>query len=182
MKYKAGDTAPPFEIPAIDGGTISLEALRGKPVFLTFFKWATCPFCLFRMRDLIIDHGLLTRHGMHMLGVFHSKAEKLTSYAEARKVPFPIIPDPEMTLYDLYGVEKSLPGLGRGLMRFGDVVKMISGGLFQIKPYDVTAMVLPANFLIDPDGIIREAHYGNDIGDHLPLKTVQAFADQYPAE
>ena len=179
MKHQSGDPAPTFESPAIDGSTIAIEALRGRPVFLTFFKWASCPFCIFRIRELKIDYDLLTQHGMHVIGVFHSETEKLTSYMEAREVPFPIIADPDMSLYELYGVEKSLAGVGRGLLRLGDVIKMISGGMFQIKPYDVTAASMPANFLIDPQGIIQTAYYGKDIGDHLPLEVVHAFADQY---
>jgi len=179
MQYQAGDPAPPFEMQTIDGSTISIESLRGRPVFLTFFKWASCPFCIFRIREMKIEYDLLTQHGMHIIGVFHSRAEKLISYTEAKDVPFPIIPDPDMSLYDLYGVERSIVGVGGGLLRLGMVAKMISGGLFKIKPYDVTATAMPANFLIDPDGIIRKAHYGNDIGDHLPFEIVQAFADQY---
>lgn len=33
MTYQAGDPAPQFERPTIDGKTLSLEALRGRPVF-----------------------------------------------------------------------------------------------------------------------------------------------------
>ena len=35
---------------------------------------------------------------------------------------------------------------------------------------------MPADFLIDEQGIIRVAHYGADEGDHLPFEEVLAFA------
>lgn len=127
----------------------------------------------------MIDYDLLARHGMHVIGVFHSETEKLKSYMEAEDVPFPIIAVPDMTLYKLYRVESSLMGVGRGLFRVGDLLKMMSGGYLKIKPYDVSATVLPADILIDPRGIIRNAYYGKDIGDHLPLETVREFAEEY---
>jgi hypothetical protein len=34
---------------------------------------------------------------------------------------------------------------------------------------------MPADFLIAPDGRIEVAHYGVDIGDHVPLDEVDAF-------
>jgi hypothetical protein len=39
----------------------------------------------------------------------------------------------------------------------------------------LTAMAdrLPAEFLIDPDQRIEIAHYGKDIGDFLPLETLE---------
>ena len=33
---------------------------------------------------------------------------------------------------------------------------------------------MPADFLIEPDGRIVKAHYGHDIGDHLPVTDVEA--------
>ena len=35
--------------------------------------------------------------------------------------------------------------------------------------------LMPAEFLINPDGTIHTAHYGKDAGDHLPLRKVEAF-------
>jgi hypothetical protein len=33
---------------------------------------------------------------------------------------------------------------------------------------------MPADFLIAPDGRVVKAHYGREIGDHLPVKEVEA--------
>jgi len=35
---------------------------------------------------------------------------------------------------------------------------------------------MPADFLIDREGIIRVAHYGRDEADHLPFDQVKEFS------
>ncbi|MDI6813305.1 MAG: TlpA disulfide reductase family protein [Desulfitobacteriaceae bacterium] len=48
---KIGNVAPDFSISMLDGKTITLSELRGKPVFLNF--WATwCPPCNLEMPDI----------------------------------------------------------------------------------------------------------------------------------
>jgi hypothetical protein len=35
---------------------------------------------------------------------------------------------------------------------------------------------MPADFLVDAQGVIQTAYYGRDEGDHLPYDKVKAFA------
>ena len=35
---EAGQTAPSFELPEVDGGTVALEELLGGPVILIFYR------------------------------------------------------------------------------------------------------------------------------------------------
>lgn len=43
---KAGDLAPDFELPEVDGETLRLDALLARgPVVLVFFRFAGCPAC-----------------------------------------------------------------------------------------------------------------------------------------
>ena len=41
---KVGSLAPDFEVTTIDGATVSLQDLKGKPILLLFFR-TTCPAC-----------------------------------------------------------------------------------------------------------------------------------------
>lgn len=38
-----------------------------------------------------------------------------------------------------------------------------------------TNNILPADFLIDENGYIVEAYYGQDIGDHIPFERIENF-------
>ena len=35
---------------------------------------------------------------------------------------------------------------------------------------------MPADLLVDENGVIQVAHYGRDEGDHLDFETVRAFS------
>jgi hypothetical protein len=37
---------------------------------------------------------------------------------------------------------------------------------------------MPADFLIDRNGVIQIAHYGNDGGNHVPFEQAKAFSQQ----
>lgn len=41
---------------------------------------------------------------------------------------------------------------------------------------------LPADFLVDEQGVIRQAYYGEDIGDHLPFEAVRSGSGVRPGE
>ncbi|MCJ7807662.1 MAG: hypothetical protein MUP73_02940, partial [Dehalococcoidia bacterium] len=89
-------------------------------------------------------------------------------------VPFPIIADPRRDIYRLYGVESSWLGYTRGMLRFSNFYKAIWKGFLPGKMEGEKAL-LPADFLIGPDLIIRKAYYGKDIGDHLPIREIERF-------
>ena len=52
---------------------------------------------------------------------------------------------------------------------------MIAKGYF---PSSIKGNVttLPADFLVDENGVIESIYYGKDSGDHLPLDQVKGFA------
>jgi len=37
-------------------------------------------------------------------------------------------------------------------------------------------MTMPADFLVNEDGVIEAAHYGKDEGDHIPIELVKQFS------
>ena len=48
-----GDDAPQFTLPAIDGTTFDMSAMKGKRVILTFFRFSSCPFCNIRINSIV---------------------------------------------------------------------------------------------------------------------------------
>ena len=77
----------------------------------------------------------------------------------------------------MYGIEHSIAGMFKGMiLRFPTLVKgMFKGYLPIIIKGSLTTM--PADFLINKNGIIQEAYYGTDEGDHLPFEQVKKFAN-----
>ena len=86
--------APPLVGQTLDGHTVTLEQLRGKPVLVTF--WATtCPACIEEMPHLIELYQELHPKGLELIGVAMSydPPEQVRAMAQQRQIPYPIILD-----------------------------------------------------------------------------------------
>ncbi len=174
MRLKKGDNAPIFKVSDIFGNVIDLEAYRGKKILLSFYRYASCPFCNFRIHNLVEEHSKLREKGLYIIAFFQSPKKNLVKYMDKQNTPFPIIPDPFKTEYKKYGVEKSFWGFLKSGLRVKDFCKALNKGFLPAKP-DGDYTTVPADFLINPDLTINTAYYGKDIGDHIPIDEIFNF-------
>ncbi|NOQ36235.1 MAG: redoxin domain-containing protein, partial [Methylococcaceae bacterium] len=167
MKLKQGDTAPVFQLPAIEGDPFNLETLKGKRYLLSFFRFASCPFCNLRLHQLITRLNEFDEK-FTLIAVFNSPLENLTEHVDKHQSPFPILADEKGIIYQHYGVEKSFIGVLKGMIfRMPTLLKaMFIKGYFPSKRQG-SMTTMPVDFLIDEQGIIQTAYYGKDEGDHL---------------
>ncbi len=80
--------APPLVGQTLDGRTLTLEQLRGKPVLVTF--WATtCPSCIEEMPHLISLYQELNPKGLEIIGVAmaYDPPEQVRAMATQRQIP-----------------------------------------------------------------------------------------------
>ncbi len=175
MRRTPGEKATRIKLPAIDGSTFDTDSLEGKPFMLSFFRFASCPFCNLRLHELakrFAEFG----DDFSIVAVFDSPLDNLVHHTEGHKAPFPILADDSNRYYKEYGIEHSLSGVFKGmLLRMPTLIR----GMF--KGYVPTTIkgsmtTMPADFLIDMNGIIQVAYYGRDEGDHLPFEQVKAFS------
>lgn len=139
-----GDPAPDFTLPTADGGTVSLDAFRGKRVILYFYPAAMTPGCTKQACDFRDNLGELTDAGYVVLGVSKDKPAKLAQFVERDALTFPLISDPELEVHKAYGAhgEKMMYG------------KTVVG-------------VIRSTFVIDPDGKIDKAFYNVKATGHV---------------
>ncbi len=86
--------APPLAGQTLDGRTLTLEQLRGKPVLVTF--WATsCPSCIEEMPHLVNLYRDLNPKGLEIIGVAmaYDPPEQVRALVKQREIPFPIVID-----------------------------------------------------------------------------------------
>lgn len=175
MRLQAGMAAPDFTLTDTHGQEVSLSALRGRRVMLSFYRYASCPFCNLRIHELSKRAEGYQQQGLELIAVFQSPSEKILQYAGKQRPPFPIIPDPRRLLYRRYGVERSWLGLLRAFAsRLPEVVKAIASGF---RPGSVEGELhrVPADFIVDEEGRLLVTFYGKDIGDHLPLEALENY-------
>lgn len=113
---------------------------------------------------------------IELVAVFDSSLKNLQRHVTKHEAPFPVLADEFNQSYKAYRVERSLAGVLSGVIfRFPTLIKsMLMGNL----PTTIRGnmLTMPADFLIDSEGVIVKAYYGKDEGDHLPMSEVVAFA------
>jgi peroxiredoxin len=176
MRLPRGTRVAPFRLPALDGTEFDLAQLSGRPYLLAFFRFAACPFCNLRLRELVTRRQELGS-SFTIVAVFDSPLLNLRHFASRHQAPFPVLADDGGRVHRRYGVEQSLGGVVKGMVfRLPALLQaMLVHGYWPTRLRgSLTAM--PAEFLVDRAGEIRVAYYGRDEGDHLPFEEIVRFA------
>jgi peroxiredoxin len=174
MRLKPETHAPSFDVIDYNGEEIAFSEYKGTKLFLSFFRYAACPFCNLRVHKMIKEYPKFEKKGLEFLAVFQSPSASIQEYVGKQEPPFPIVGDPGMQLYKQYGVEISYWSFTKMLFRFKDLFNSNKKGFFNLYPEGPIARV-PADFLINENGIIDIAYYGKDSGDHIPFKLVESW-------
>ncbi|MBB6731766.1 peroxiredoxin-like family protein [Cohnella zeiphila] len=180
---QAGDLAPAFESADPNGTPVSLNAHRGRKLLLAFFRFSACGLCNLRVQQFIRRYPDWREKGLDVIAVFESPEESLRMIVGKQNTPFPLLADPKAELYDLYGVEVSEEKTKATMAdpRKESVIAEIEAAGFKLTHEEGSNFErIPAEFLIDEEGVVCLAHYGNLIFDHLPLETVDRFAAGQP--
>lgn len=97
-----GQPAPDFTLKTLDGKSVSLSSLKGKPVVVNF--WASwCHFCAQEAPDLEAIYKQHHAKGLQLLGVGTDEASKLAAKAKELGLTYPIGSNPKAA--EMYGVQ-----------------------------------------------------------------------------
>ena len=177
-KVKVGYAIPDLTGKALSGKEINLSSYIGKPLILSFYRYAGCQFCNLRMHHFTKKYNsIYSPAGINAIAVFQSPVHKLRKYTAEHEAPFEIISDPKYKWYKAFGVEKSWSAFfktGKNVLGF---YESIAKGYGRVDP-DGTINRIPADFLISPEGKVEEAYYGKDISDHIPFTRIQEWMDE----
>jgi peroxiredoxin len=164
VKYQPGQTITPTRLPTVDGGTIDVPHPH-QLTHLYFSRWAGCPICNMHIASYRRRADELRAANISVVMIFHSPAQDIIDLRG--DLPFPLVADPDRTLYRAFGVGKSPlflthPQAWKAFRREaaqGNKAERVHGGV----------MGLPADFLIEPNGRLLAAHYGRHADDSLSV-------------
>lgn len=170
-RVKQGDTPPAQVLTTTKGEIIDLPTLRDKKVLLTFFRYAGCPICNFRVHQLSEAHDSLVKEGFVVIGVFESSKYMMKRYQEEYEVPFHIVSDPEGELYRSFAVRTSTLKTAKYTMK--KKVRFFhkkGDNYYQGSTYKRDGKLLrsTADFIIE-NNVVTTAYYNRIIGEHLAL-------------
>ena len=111
MMLKQGDTAPPFEMAASGGRTVSSAAQAGRPYVLYFYPKADTPGCTKEACAFQEALPQLGHIGIDVIGVSRDPMPPIEKFVARYGLTFPLASDPG-GLAEVYGVwgEKSMYG------------------------------------------------------------------------
>jgi peroxiredoxin len=174
MRLKENTLAPDFEFTDLEGGKHSLLEFRGRKVLISFFRYSACPLCNLRVHQMIQKYKSWHQRNLEIIAIFASSEENMRQYVGTQNPPFYLFGDENRKIYKLYGVEKSLLGLFLGMFSLKKFCAAFRQGFF-IGKMDTDLRSMPADFLIDEDGIIKQSFYSNDIGEHIDFDRIEKF-------
>jgi peroxiredoxin Q/BCP len=126
---KPGDNAPDFTLPDQDGAQVSLsDLLKDGPLVLYFYPADFTPGCTKEACSIRDMHDEIAEAGMRVVGVSPQDEASHSKFRAKYGLPFTLLADPGKTAVKAFGVDGPL---GVGVRR--------------------------ATFLIDQDGLIRDA-------------------------
>jgi len=134
MILEPGMRAPAFDMATQTGDRVSSEGLKGKPFVLYFYPKADTPGCTTEGQDFTALLPQFAAADVTVIGVSRDPVKKLARFAEKRELGVILASDEDGVVTEAWGVwgEKTLYGrVYMGIER--------------------------ATFLIDGDGVIRQA-------------------------
>ena len=135
-----GDAAPDFTLPTDDGGTVSLEDLRGHKVIVYFYPNAMTPGCTTQACDFSDSLSSLKGAGYEVVGISPNDTAKLAKFRERDGLTITLASDEDkavMNAYGAYGEKKLYGKLVEGVIRSTFVVD--ETGRIELAQYNVKA-------------------------------------------
>ena len=144
QSIQVGDVAPDFQLPGLDGKSVSLEYSRGRPVLLNF--WATwCPPCRIEMPHIqaIFDDQEWSDRGLVILAIdIGESRDTVRSFMESFGYTFPVLLDGSKDVaigYNVRGIPTTFFNDGDGVIQARKIGPFsskedIEKGLSQIVP------------------------------------------------
>lgn len=174
-KLEKGALLPDFTYQTINekGLQISDTVKKAPKTALVFLRYYGCPFCQLDMHDYMVHYEDITAAGGRFLVVLQSDPDKLAAALGDTPLPYPVICDPDQTLYRLLDIpaaasmEKLI-----GPMAPAKIERVKEGG-YQHGDFEGEELQYPATFVVDRDMNVLYARYTEDAADSATAAELQ---------
>ena len=165
-------------IDAVSRLKITPEEKVSFPAVIWFHRYVGCPLCLYEMNEIKNNFSQFSKKEYNVYVVLQSDKGKVASMLEKFPMPFPVISDPERSLYEIMEVEPadSLKNMLGDFKEEADekLGKAVSLGYIPGEP-DGNEFQLPAVFVIDSNKKVSFAHYASFLIDLPPVEEILAM-------
>lgn len=170
--------ATDFVSTTIEGKTFHLSDLKGKKIFISFFRNGACALCNMRAHEISLRQKEFDKAGIAVIAVFESSIADMKPYVGKQKLGFTLLSDPEGILYAQYGIKNS-PELVNAVISSGSAATRIQeadhAGFKLTQQEGANFFRIPAEVLIDENFNIKKIHHCEQLTNHLPIDEVLQF-------
>jgi thioredoxin-dependent peroxiredoxin len=167
-----------FTATTIEGKTFTLSDLKGKKIFLTFYRNGACALCNLRVHEIALRQKEFDKAGIEIIAVFESSIEDMKPYVGKQKLGFTLLSDPGGKIYEQYGIKNS-PEAIQAVMTNHSADQRVreadEAGFRLTKQEGSNFFRLPADVLIDRNFTVVTIHHCDELINHLPIDEVLKF-------
>jgi peroxiredoxin Q/BCP len=132
---QVGDRAPDFEIPQADGSRLALTQLLARgPVVAFFYPKDQTPGCTAEACSFRDAYSVFSDAGAQVVGISSDSTVSHSAFAQAHRLPFPLVSDTGGAVRKAYGVPKTigiLPGRVTYVIDRGGTVRLVFNSMFE---------------------------------------------------
>ena len=141
---QAGDEAPDFSLESDEGDTVTLSALRGRPVAFFFYPKDDTPGCTIQVSSVRDSYDALLASGAAVYGISPDDADSHRAFRAKFDLPFPLLVDTGHEIAEVYGAWGERPNGKMSVVR----------SLFVVGP---DGRILRASYNVTPEDTTPEA-------------------------
>jgi peroxiredoxin len=155
---KAGDRAPAFALPDVDGKRLSLADLLAQgPLVLSFYRGVWCPYCNLDLQALQKALPQIESLGAQLVAVSPQTAANTRRSVRDNNVSFPILSDLGNEVAAQFGLRFTLPDYLQDLYK-----NVFKNDLAVNNGESSWTLPMPARYVIGQDGVIAYAEVNPD--------------------
>ena len=150
---KPGTKAPAFMLKNQRGEDISsVDLIKHGPLVVSFTRGSWCPFCAAEIRALNDVYDQFRQAGLELVVLSPQSLEKARQQATAEKLKFNLLVDKDNEIGKAFGLVYTFPEDLKNVYR--NVFKLDIQALNEASGWQLP---IPARFVIDGSGVIRDA-------------------------
>jgi len=163
VKLEAGDSAPNFLLPSLEGTAFSLVTRRGQFTLLSFLGHAGSPYANHRVNQLAEQHERFREAGIEVVCIFSTMTSTVQEHVGQLEPPFLLLADAEHKAHNLYRTQTSMMGLfdPRNLSGYLAGMRLGTAG----GDLEGERARMPATFLVSSALRVTNAYYGRYAND-----------------
>ena len=169
-----GDKLDPRTVTNLDGQPVPIPDPDHR-LHLQFRRHAGCPICNTHLRSVTTRLDEIKAAGIREVVFFHSSDDLLREFQQ--ELPYDVIPDPDREIYSDFGVERSWRAITTPKILASTVVGTLrQRGKGTLGTLTESHLGMPADFLIDTDGTVLAAKYGEHGADQWSVDELLTLA------